>query len=97
MEDDSLNEKITPEDEITEINIDGKIIEIKIKEIELILENTVLKYFDKKEYSILNKKKIFYAIFINMKMNALQKLIVYQKKIPFQIIKQNTINLLLMN
>ena len=83
MEDDSLNEKITPEDEITEINIDGKIIEIKIKEIELILENTVLKYFDKKEYSILNEKKDLLCYFYKHENECFTKIDSLSKESSF--------------
>ena len=50
------NNQITPE-EITEIEIDGQKFEIKIKEIELILENTVSKYFNQKDYSNLSNVK----------------------------------------
>ena len=53
----------TPEEEITEITIDGKTFEIKIKEIEYILENTVLKYFNKDQFSTLNNKKDLLSYF----------------------------------
>ena len=62
MEDSNIKEEspnkneITP-GEITEINIDGKTFEIKVKEIELILENTVLKFFNKNDYSKLSNNK----------------------------------------
>ena len=56
------NNQITPE-EITEIEIDGQKFEIKIKEIELILENTVSKYFNQKDYSNLSNVKELLSYF----------------------------------
>ena len=67
MEDNSqkTNNQITPE-EITEIEIDGKKFECNINEIELILENTVLKYFNEKDYSnFTNLKDLLSYFYVN--------------------------------
>ena len=90
MEDVPINEtnnQVTPEEEITEINIDGKIIEIKIIEIELILENTVLKYFDKKEYSIFTTKKDLLCYFYKHENECFAKIESLSQESSFPVYK----------
>lgn len=73
--------QITPE-EITEIEIDGQIIEIKIKEIELILENTVLKCFNQKEFSDFSNIKELLSYFYKNDSECFEQLEKYANSFP---------------
>ena len=71
------NEIITPG--ITEINIEGKNIEININEILLILENTIQSNFDKNEYSNIKTTKELLEYFYSKEKDCLNKIDIYPK------------------
>ena len=83
-EDTSNANQLTPEDEITEITFDGKTFKVKIKEIELILENTVLKFFNKEHYSNLNIPKDILEYFYKNENECFSKIesLSEEKKFP---------------
>ena len=71
------NEIITPG--ITEINIEGKNIEININEILLMLENTIQSNFDKNKYSNIKTTKELLEYFYSKEKDCLNKIDIYPK------------------